>query len=330
MNSQAGKTTAPLFACSACRTQKKACDKTLPACSACVRLRRVCSYSSGHARPVRPDDYQQLVERVAQLENEISQQRVVSASQLNFIPTSLSSSLDTETEYSPPNGPEFPSTFFLDVEIFQRRQIKAPKPRHAIPSEVLVAIGDDKEIRTTVNFYFFSTFTWMATVSKKKLHQDIIRADGLEADVALLVLSMKLVNERIPIVQETPYTSLYVMTKDFYSKVESSGIGSIRLLQAGILIALYEIGHSVYPEAYLSIGHCGRLGQAIGLDDTAGIPQLALEPETWDEMEERRRVWWAVFTLDRYTNIHFVLDYSNEIQIHERRKSHTVFGARGC
>ena len=73
----------------------------------------------------------------------------------------------------------------------------------------------------------------------------------------------------------------------------------IRLLQAGILIAVYEIGHAIYPEAYLSIGHCGRLGQAIGLHDTTGVPQLALEPESEDEIEERRRVWWAVYILDR-------------------------------
>ncbi len=54
---------------------------------------------------------------------------------------------------------------------------------------------------------------------------------------------------------------------------------------------------------HISIGHLARLGQAIGLHDTAGIPQLALEPTTWDEMEERRRVWWALWILDRYARI---------------------------
>lgn len=186
------------------------------------------------------------------------------------------------------------------------------------------------EIRTIINFYFFSTFTWMATVSKKKLYDDIVRTNDLKAEVALLILSMKLVNERIPTVQGTPRTPLYAMTKEFYSMVESSGVGSVRLLQAGILTTLYEVRHSVYPEAYFSIGHCGRLGQAIGLDDTVGIPQLALEPESWDEMEERRRVWWAVFILDRCLIPQSTLDHSNGRQIHERWESHTVLGARGC
>lgn len=96
-----------------------------------------------------------------------------------------------------------------------------------------------------------------------------------------------------------PRTDLYASAKAFYELVESSRITSIRLLQAGILIAVYETGHAIYPAAYLTIGRCARVGHAIGLHDTAMIPQLALEPRNWDEMEERRRVWWAVYILDR-------------------------------
>lgn len=72
----------------------------------------------------------------------------------------------------------------------------------------------------------------------------------------------------------------------------------LRIDFIAILICLYETGHAIYPQAYISIGHVGRLGQAIGLHDT-DMPQLALEPGNWDQMEERRRVWWAVYILDR-------------------------------
>ena len=297
-----GPSSKALFACSSCRAQKKGCDKVFPTCSACVRLRRVCRYSSGPAPPSIPADYQKLVERVAHLENEIAHHRKISNSDsVSILPHSTSRVTSAVGDrYSPPDVSTFPSAFFLDVGIFQWQRIKAPKPQITIPDDVLQAIGDDMEIRTILGTHFVSVFTWMAIVSKKRLHQDIGgQLMDLEADVALLILSMKLSNEKLPADQKTPRTHLYTMTKEFYSRVESSGIGSIRLLQAGILTALYEIGNVIYPEAYLSIGRCGRLGQAIGLHDTAGIPQLALEPESWDEMEERRRVWWTIFILDR-------------------------------
>jgi hypothetical protein len=204
----------------------------------------------------------------------------------------------------PKDVSDFPSAFFLDIEVFQRSGLKAPKPNATIPAQVLDAIGDDVQIRTTIGAHFFSVFPWMAVVSRKKLYQEIAAPSfALDSDVALLVLCMKLVNERHLIVLEGPRNSLYELTKDFYSTVESSGVGSIRLIQAGILIMLYEIGHGISPEAYISVGRTGRLGQAVGLHDTAGVPQLAMEPETWDDMEERRRVWWAVYVLDRYASL---------------------------
>ena len=288
------------FACSSCRTQKKGCDKALPACSSCVRLKRTCDYSSPAPTPA-PAQYQKLVERVAHLENEIAQSRLPRASLIS--PRSHSAPLGPTREvhrYPVPNTLVFPSSFFLDVEMFKKHRPRVPRPRIAVPDDVLHAIGDDMEIRTIIGSYFYSVSIWMTIVSKKRIYEDAARCSvEIEADVVLLVLSMKLVIEKPIAGQESAYTPLYLMAKDFYARVEPNGVWSIRLLQAGILIALYELGHAIYPEAYLSIGHCGRLGQAIGLHDTAGVPQLSWEPESWDDMEERRRVWWAVFILDR-------------------------------
>lgn len=84
--------------------------------------------------------------------------------------------------------------------------------------------------------------------------------------------------------------------------METSGNLSLRILQAGILIALYETGHAIYPAAYLSVGACVRYGIALGID------KLVLEPDgahdglriyTQTEVEEQRRVWWALLLLDR-------------------------------
>jgi hypothetical protein len=139
----------------------------------------------------------------------------------------------------------------------------------------------------------------MSIVSKKQLHHGIFAFPiEMAPDVLLLILCMKLVNDRPTAEVHDHRTRLYAVAKNFFLAVESSGFASIRLLQARILLCTYETGHAIYPQAYISICHIGRLGQAIGLHDADGVPQLALEPGSWGEMEERRRVWWAVYVLD--------------------------------
>lgn len=66
-----------------------------------------------------------------------------------------------------------------------------------------------------------------------------------------------------------------------------------------ILIASYEIRHSIYPDSNLFVGHCDRAGKASGLHDSGRMAQRALEPNPWDETEERLRLWRAVLILDR-------------------------------
>jgi hypothetical protein len=146
-----------------------------------------------------------------------------------------------------------------------------------IQDNIFREIRNELDIRAAVRAYFFSTATWMSIVSKKKLHQEISAFPiEKEPDVVLFILCMKLVNDRLVDGQD-PWTRLYAVAKNFFLTVESSGFPSIRLLQAGMLLCLYETGHAIYPQAYMSIGHIGRLGQAIGLHNT-DLPQLALEP----------------------------------------------------
>jgi hypothetical protein len=138
-------------------------------------------------------------------------------------------------------------------------------------------------------------------LSHKRLFQ---RVKNFSADadmgLALLLLCMTLVSE-VPSEQEQPATSpIYCMAKDFYSRVENSWLISLHLLQSAIIIAIYEIGHGIYPAEYLSVSHAARLGIKIGLHDREKAPQLFKEAETWSQCEKERRTWWAVIILDRY------------------------------
>ncbi|KAH7393285.1 hypothetical protein BKA64DRAFT_82589 [Cadophora sp. MPI-SDFR-AT-0126] len=287
--------------CTPCRKQKKACDKIFPSCSTCSRLRRECSYESGPAPDV--GSLESLSVRLTNLEDEMSEHRAICDGRIaisavkstSYHPLPQGISLDTSSAMS--------SAFFLDVNIFRQQNSKAPKPQFTIDGMILDDIGDKLEFQTIIGAYFFSVAPWMCIIQRNRFYDETLASQvELTADILFLILCMKLLNDTIP-PQETPRTELWYHTKNRFLSLVSSGYASIRLLQAGVLFCLYESGHSIYPEAYISIGHLARLGQAIGLHDTAGIPQLALEPNTWDEMEERRRVWWALWILDRHMNV---------------------------
>lgn len=97
---------------------------------------------------------------------------------------------------------------------------------------------------------------------------------------------------------ESAETDLYRVVKQFYFDVESCGTLSIQVLQAGVLIALYELGHAIYPATFLSVGGCCRYATALGLDKDVSSRGYSKLP--WIEEEEHRRVWWSLLILDRY------------------------------
>jgi hypothetical protein len=94
--------------------------------------------------------------------------------------------------------------------------------------------------------------------------------------------------------------ALYHAAKRFHMAVEAVGVLSVHVLQANILTAIYEMGHAIYPAAYISVGTCARYGLALGIDKCVTGPPCESEwARFWVEIEEKRRAWWAIILLDR-------------------------------
>jgi hypothetical protein len=99
---------------------------------------------------------------------------------------------------------------------------------------------------------------------------------------------------------QSPRTRAYYAAKHFHLELENSGIFSVQILQAGILLAIYELGHAIYPAAFLSIGSCARSAYALGINSNSNPTSRVL---TLVEVEERRRIWWAIVVLDRFEQL---------------------------
>lgn len=168
-----------------------------------------------------------------------------------------------------------------------------------IPAHVTAIIGNVTNIRIFASHFFDTIQSWMPIISKKRFYDHYLHPlSQPRADLALLFLCMKLIISIPPKHTKNPQTPTYLAAKQFYLEVETAGIFSIQVLQAGVLISLYELGHAIYPSAFFSIGACARYAYALGIDGNA-TSQVS-KPFTWVEQEERRRVWWAIVILDRF------------------------------
>jgi hypothetical protein len=158
-------------------------------------------------------------------------------------------------------------------------------------------LGSLGEIRLTAERFFQHIHQWMPFVSKKRFYDLYLQPSfHSRPDVALLLAALKLITTFPPADLCYPRTALYHTVKHFYLEVEGSL--SLLVLQAGLLVALYELGHGIYPAAFLSIGTCARYAHALGINVSRTVPPSRVL--TLVEVEERRRVWWAIVILDRY------------------------------
>ncbi|KAK0758824.1 hypothetical protein N5P37_008308 [Trichoderma harzianum] len=254
------------FACNRCKQRKGKCDKALPQCGHCrSRNGGKCEYPSG----LRPSNaHSSLIALQAQ-------QRVVQQ--------------------------PFPPSFFLDMNIFRQARLELPRPSLAVPAYVSDFLGGDEEVRQMVTTFFSNVYAYMPCISKTWIYQHLLSPlTPVHADSTLLLLSMQLINWT-PTASESPKSPAYIAAKQFFFELENAGNLSIRLVQAGIFIALYELGHCIYPAAYMSVGTCARHAVALGLDKD--IKQSNATGLPWDDIEETRRVWWAILILDRFINL---------------------------
>ncbi|RDW59937.1 hypothetical protein BP6252_13024 [Coleophoma cylindrospora] len=197
--------------------------------------------------------------------------------------------------------PAFPPVFFLDADLFHRAQLELPLPGLTVPLYVSDLLGGTDSIREMATSFFSDVHPWIPLISKVWFYNHLINPlSPPRADATLLLISIRLITW-VPSIFKDPYTPVYLATKQFFRELETAGTLNIRGVQAGVLIALYELGHGIYPAAYVSVGLCARFAVALGFDKDIKRGNITGLP--WDKLEERRRVWWAILILDRFMNL---------------------------
>ena len=165
----------------------------------------------------------------------------------------------------PPSLDKFPSAIFLDIDCFKWAQLPIPKPNVHVPPEVYEILSRGNAVHGATGEYFSTVHTWFPIISQKRMTIGTALWEG-GPDLAMLFLAMLLVTTKeMADMQDALANPLYAASKRFLALLEGSGCLSLMHLQAMILVALYELGHGIYPAAWMTVGQCARYVEMIGI-----------------------------------------------------------------
>ncbi|KAL7907559.1 hypothetical protein GGI35DRAFT_454400 [Trichoderma velutinum] len=285
------------LSCHQCRRLKRRCDRQYPCCTLCHQRRVACDYPHQRKERVRRGDRENLGE-ISLSNSSQSSRNVVADINLLNLPNQLGQE-NAHYQLSELDELDLLAASFLDPDHYILAQLETKKKDVGITKTVADLVGSVSDIQAAAQVFFETIHVWMPIVSKQQFQKNLLqRLAFRRAELFLLILAMKLCSSRVTVAK----SMLYRTVKQFYFDIESSGRFSVQTLQAAILIAIYELGHGIYPAAIISVANCARIGTLIGIDRSLSTWDL-ISGVPWIEVEEHRRVWWAIIILDRFMNL---------------------------
>lgn len=157
-----------------------------------------------------------------------------------------------------------------------------------------------------VSTYFHTIHTWFPFISQDnfswRLPGDLQESS---AELSLLLLAMLLIssipvceNEQLKVEIPPHSNELYRLSKSSLAILEAMGQNSLDLVHVRILLILFEMGHGLYPAAYISIGALVRSADALDVYAKCDVWRLYSQTED-DYIEECKQTWRGILILDR-------------------------------
>lgn len=150
----------------------------------------------------------------------------------------------------------------------------------------------------TLGLYFANIHPWLPFIQEQIFRRRLAQLQHAPlAETALLFLTVSLVmtGGTGSNGHDDFQSQLYYLCRYLFSFFQSVRPSSVELVQAGLLLVVYELGSARFQAASLNIGTCARLGYVLKLNIDLEESQ---DYSSWAEAEERRRVWLGIYMLD--------------------------------
>ena len=161
--------------------------------------------------------------------------------------------------------------------------------------------SDGQYIGDIVSKYFKGIHQWLPIISKERFNQRLKNIQSVPtADFSMLLLTMGLITQcpSVDLQKKRDREVFYLATKTLLAQVQTLVQYSLRSIQAGVILAMYEHGHGMIEASYVTIGTAARMAFAMGLHNR----KFSEEPKGtygWFAEEEALSTWWGLVICDR-------------------------------
>ncbi|KAL4905641.1 hypothetical protein BDW74DRAFT_178009 [Aspergillus multicolor] len=304
-------------ACNSCRRRKLRCSRELPSCQHCRKTASECQYETKRAKPgMKAGALDNIHRRLDAVERTLGKQQAkLESFQEAEIPSGRDSAVRTILSSLAAGLQKLEQSRSLESGPSKRRRIDNSGTYRQVRPRDLPAIADDDILSHVLEAYFIYIHPWTPIIHEGRFRRRLVD-DSEREKLHLVIQSMILVARRHI---EDEDTAAYLErsitdtenTRDWLVS-KAMKYQSIENLQALIIIASDDIGSGHASQAWPLVGSLSRMVDYLQLtiehDEAVQHPfsepyRILPAPVNWTEAEERRRIFWAVFALDRFCSV---------------------------
>ncbi|RDW68801.1 Zn(II)2Cys6 transcription factor [Aspergillus mulundensis] len=304
-------------ACNSCRRRKLRCSRELPTCQHCRKTASECHYEAKRAKPgMKAGALDNIHRRLDAVERTLDKQQAkLESFEGAELPRGKDSAVRTILSSLAAGLQKLEQSGSLDAGPSKRRRIDENGAHCAVRSIDLPPIPEDDILSHVLEAYFIYVHPWTPIIHEGRFRRRLVD-DSEREKLYLIVQSMMLVARKYV---EDDDTATYLEksmgdTGDTRDWLVSKAMKhqSIESLQALIIVASDDISSGRASRAWPLVGSLSRMVDYLQLttehDEAVQHPfsqpyRLLSAPTNWTEAEERRRIFWAVFVLDRFCSV---------------------------
>ncbi|KAH8646722.1 fungal-specific transcription factor domain-containing protein [Xylariales sp. PMI_506] len=301
------------LSCLQCRSRKLKCDRTKPSCQRCLKTGSDCIYPA--RRKAHPDKLKLIEELERKLANlqDLASRNAAAQEQGEQPPSEgygsgfdaeyLTTTNDTDTV----STPQMVNNDLCQTDLSQVNPNISlvndgtpPSPSGQTPIQAVA------EVLTSI--YFEKSHVIFPILHPSRYKESLLSAEGRPP------LCLQYIVCALAAMTSAPYRhsamSFYRYARVSAESDEMNDQGEQHLTLAHVqcwsLIANFEAQQTMFSRSGLSLGRGIRIAQMLQLhqlDKEDGKPtQNSATCQSWFEIEERRRIWWALYLSDRVTS----------------------------
>ncbi|KAF2274023.1 uncharacterized protein EI97DRAFT_134041 [Westerdykella ornata] len=284
--------------CLQCKSSKKKCDKTQPKCDRCMRLSLPCSYQ--HDESIEPENtdakFEDVFRRLERIEARVFPDNDCRRSEGSRTEDAVAENPTASTRNP---STEIPYKWTLDPGELSRSHIGFLH----FGSVFRVMAESKTSAEVVAKRYFDTIHHWLPMINRAQFFEEIKFLTTIESSHGFLLTTLAMHLVVTPPWEHPKSDSIatsrwYRACKYYFGMSVSFTVVDIRVIQAGIVIALFEHTQGIQHAAPLTLGVAARMAYSIALENTVSQSVHRDWQGLSAESEEAINTWWCLQLMD--------------------------------